>query len=123
MKLDSYYFSFESSGDSKIDLILSAVANAGKYYHSTENWGDEALYKSDDDLKGRTPIDWIQNAANDAAAHIDEVVRSNDMWIENVRLRKALGKIADMVDSDDADLDDVISIARSALSQQEESRG
>ena len=67
MNLQSFYFSFEPTGDREIDLILSAVANAGKYFHSTELWPTEAPYKSDDDLKGRTPIDWIQNAARDAA--------------------------------------------------------
>jgi hypothetical protein len=67
MNLQSYYYSFEPTGNREIDLILSAVANAGKYFHHTENWFDDAPYKSDDDLKGRTPIDWIQNAANEAA--------------------------------------------------------
>lgn len=67
MNLQSFYFSFEPTGDRDIDLILSAVANAGKYFHSTERWGTEAPYKSDDDLRGRTPLDWIQNAANEAA--------------------------------------------------------
>lgn len=81
MNLQSFNFSFEPTGDKDIDLILSAVANAGKYFHSTEHWNDEAPYKSDDDLKGRTPIDWISNAAIDAAA-------ANGSEVE--RLRAAL---------------------------------
>lgn len=75
MNLQSFYFSFEPTGDETIDLILSAVANAGKYFHSTERWAEDAPYKSDDDLRGRTPLDWIQNAANEAAQvrlHEDE---------------------------------------------------
>jgi len=34
---------------------------------------------------------------------------------QNEKLRRALGKVADMIDTDDADLDDVIHIAREAL--------
>lgn len=84
MNLLSFYLSFEPTGDKDIDLILSAIANAGKYFHSTERWNDEAPYKSDDDLKGRTPIDWISNAASGAAISI----AAKDA--ELVKLREAL---------------------------------
>jgi hypothetical protein len=43
--------------------------------------------------------------------------RADSLRVENVRMRKALGKIADMIDAEDADLDDVITIATTALSQ------
>lgn len=57
--LRAYYYAFASTGDPKIDLILAAVAAAGKGYHNTEFWSD------DDD--GPSYIDLIQEAANRAA--------------------------------------------------------
>lgn len=45
-------------------MILSAVACAGKAFHHTEQWNEEAEWPSHE---GDTPIDWIQNAANAAA--------------------------------------------------------
>lgn len=68
MRMDAYYFGFTPTGVEIIDRILSAVAHAGKAYHHTEDWGDECGER--DGLKGNCPIDWIQNAANDAAAAI-----------------------------------------------------
>lgn len=72
MRLDAYYYGFEPTGDEQIDRILSAVACAGKAYHHTECWGDEIVYGTPNGapelfLRGSTPIEWIQNAANDAA--------------------------------------------------------
>lgn len=66
LKLNAYYYSFQPTGCFEIDLILSAVARAGKAFHHTDSWGDDCpLY--DERFKGRAPIDWIQNAAIDAA--------------------------------------------------------
>ncbi len=69
MRMDAYYYSFESTGRPEIDRILSAVACAGKMFHHTDQWADES-----DDIetayayhKGRCPVDWIQSAAYDAA--------------------------------------------------------
>lgn len=62
-RLDAYYFGFDSTGNEHIDLVLAAVAAAGKGYHSTEWWGD------DEDERGWSYIDLIQAAANEAAAH------------------------------------------------------
>ncbi|WP_333571289.1 hypothetical protein [Sphingomonas sp.] len=67
LNLSGYYIDFEPTGVFEIDLILSAVARAGKAYHSTEDW-DEETPPYDHRFKGNTPLDWIQNAANDAAA-------------------------------------------------------
>jgi hypothetical protein len=67
MRMDAYYYGFEPTGVEEIDRILSAVACAGKAYHRTEDWLNEcAPYEPF--LRGSCPIDWIQNAANDAAA-------------------------------------------------------
>ena len=51
--------------------ILYAIAQAGKCFHSTSQWTEETEWKSmASTLKGKTPIDWIQNAANDLANSI-----------------------------------------------------
>ena len=60
-RLSSYYFDFDPTGDERIDLILGAVAVAGKAYHSTEWWND------DEYGRGFTFVDLIQAAANHAA--------------------------------------------------------
>ncbi len=65
LRLYAYYYSFDSTGDPAVDLILSAVACAGKAYHHTSGWTDETPLW-DDRFRGATPVDWIQNAANDA---------------------------------------------------------
>ncbi len=66
MRMSAYYYGFTPTGVPEVDKILSAVASAGKSYHSTEDWCDKTNPPSY--LRGETPVDWIQNAANDAAA-------------------------------------------------------
>lgn len=67
MRMNAYYYSFEPTGVKEIDVLLSAIACAGKAYHNTADWQlDSFLYE--DVHRGRTPIEWIQNAANDAAS-------------------------------------------------------
>jgi hypothetical protein len=69
LRLDAYYYGFDGSGVDEIDLILSAVACAGKAYHHTDDWTDATpLY--DERFKGANPVEWIQNAATEAAAEI-----------------------------------------------------
>lgn len=67
-RMDAYYYGFKPTGVREVDLILSAIACAGKSFHLTEDWDDEA--NGPDYLVGRTPIDWIQNAAVAAAKEI-----------------------------------------------------
>ena len=71
MRLKAYYYEFEPTGVEEIDRILSAVACAGKAYHHTESWYDETpsyeLF-----FRGDNPIEWIQNAAHDAASILKE---------------------------------------------------
>lgn len=65
LRMDAYYYGFDKTGVPEIDRILSAVACAGKAFHHTNEWGDDASpYYGH---VGTCPIDWIQNAANDAA--------------------------------------------------------
>lgn len=66
MRMNAYYYSFTPTGVEAIDRILSAVACAGKAYHHTEGWSESA--NPPEYLRGEDPIEWIQNAANDAAA-------------------------------------------------------
>jgi hypothetical protein len=66
LRMDAYYYGFEKTGVEAIDRILSAVACAGKSYHGTEYWNDES--EAWPGHRGNSPVEWIQNAANDAAA-------------------------------------------------------
>lgn len=66
LKFSGYYIHFQPTGCFEIDLILSAVARAGKAYHHTDSWQDETP-SYDPRFKGDCPQDWIQNAAIDAA--------------------------------------------------------
>ncbi|WP_205042161.1 DUF1778 domain-containing protein [Rhodoligotrophos defluvii] len=71
MRMDAYYYGFTSTGVQAIDRILSAVACAGKAYHHTGDWTDEtAPYEPF--FRGACPVDWIQNAAYDAATALRE---------------------------------------------------
>ena len=68
LSMDSYYYSFEATGIYEIDKILSAVATASKAVHHTEGWWTDFTNSfSYPPHKGACPIDWIQNAANEAA--------------------------------------------------------
>lgn len=66
LRMDAYYYGFDPTGVPAIDLILCAVATAGKAYHHTNSWCDECGPLVEP-LRGQTPVEWIQNAANDAA--------------------------------------------------------
>lgn len=71
MRMQAYYYGFEPTGVEAIDRILAAVACAGKSSHHTDGWQDDVdpnRYESG--LRGRCPAEWIQNAANDAAAEL-----------------------------------------------------
>ena len=64
LELGAYYYSFAPTNESTIDLILGAVAAAGKSYHHTEDW--------DMEYEGRSVLDMIQDAAQEGA---DEITR------------------------------------------------
>ncbi len=68
-RMSAHYYGFEKTGVDAIDKILSAVACAGKAYHHTSDWQDETP-PYEPDFSGETPIDWIQEAANEAANEI-----------------------------------------------------
>lgn len=66
LRFDAYYYGFTPTGSKFINRILSAVACAGKAYHNTVDWNDET-HPYEKVFRGSTPIEWIQNAADDAA--------------------------------------------------------
>jgi uncharacterized protein Yka (UPF0111/DUF47 family) len=70
-RMDAYYYGFDETGCDPVDKVLSAVACAGKAYHHTENWSEEA--SPWDDHSGETPLEWIQKAAQEAADRIEEL--------------------------------------------------
>lgn len=70
MRMCAYYYSFKKTGVKEIDGILSAVACAGKAFHHTDQWNDSTDGWSYDCCIGETPIEWIQNAADIAAAKL-----------------------------------------------------
>lgn len=112
--MDAYYYGFYETGVKEIDLILSAIACAGKAFHSTENWTDYLYGKPskspyNDKLIGETPVDWIQNAAKNAAEKINELKKqlgTNVPKDENVPSEKdgseGINFIAKNVDRDGA---------------------
>lgn len=63
LRMQAYYYGFDFTGVEAIDRILSAVAVAGKAYHSTDSW-DESPYGDED---GPSCAEHIQLAANAAA--------------------------------------------------------
>lgn len=71
MRMDAYYFSFTPTGCEAVDKVLSAVACAGKAYHHTEDWREQP--GAWEPHTGDSPVEWIQNAANEAAAAMAQV--------------------------------------------------
>ena len=73
LRMSAYYFSFEPTGVHSIDRVLSAVACAGKAFHSTDEWTSECeAYHPE--IKGNSCRDWIQNAALEAAAEREDLL-------------------------------------------------
>jgi len=88
LRMNAYYYSFKETGDRSIDLILSAVASAGKGSHHTDQWSD-VPYGRDD---GLTLVDHIQNAANNAKAERDTLKEINAELLEALILILPLAK-------------------------------
>ena len=64
-----YYIHFEPTGVPEVDRLLSAVGLAGKMYHQTIDWNEDDVDYGPI-RKGESPVDFIQRAANDAAASL-----------------------------------------------------
>jgi hypothetical protein len=71
LRMNAYYYGFEPTECRDVDLILSAVACAGKGFHNTSEWNEEISEYYP--FKGTSYVTHIQNAAIDAAAKIKEL--------------------------------------------------
>ena len=82
--LQSYYFSFESTGCDEVDSILESVCSAGHASHHTDGWDDQ---KHGDE---RTHIEIIQARADLVSmligVKIAEISKLNTI-IENLQER------------------------------------
>lgn len=70
LRMTAYYYGFYDTGVREIDLILSAVACAGKAFHHTQDWNDDCTWIGHE---GDTPEAWIQNAGRKAADEIEHL--------------------------------------------------
>jgi hypothetical protein len=64
-RFESYYFGLDATCVKSIDEILKAVTRAGSSSHHTDSWADKVEW-----YDNRSPVDWIQEAANTAAAKL-----------------------------------------------------
>jgi len=88
LRMDAYYYGFCFTGSDAVDLVLSAVACAGKAYHHTECWQEES--EPWEGHEGTTPAEWIQSAANKAAARIaalEQALSEKDAEIARLRVK------------------------------------
>lgn len=75
-RMRAYYYSFDPTGQPAIDAILSAAAHAGYGYHHTESWGDDDEWSQWGE--GRSVVDVIQAAANEAALALLDAAEERD---------------------------------------------
>lgn len=78
LRMNAYYYGFDTTGVRAIDEILSAVACAGKMYHGTDQWSNQG---SDGEP---SEVENIQAAAERAAREVERMRADVD------RLREAL---------------------------------
>lgn len=78
LRMDAYYYGFDATGVESVDIILSAIAHAGKAFHHTEDWNNECGERGDERIKGKSAVDWIQNAAEDAAFTVKDLIARID---------------------------------------------
>ena len=77
-KMEAYYYGFDYTGEPAVDAILSALAWAGKGWHSTKFWnvpGEPVGYNYGPFLADReqSPADVIEAAAHEAAAELADL--------------------------------------------------
>ena len=87
-RMNAYYYSFDPTGQPAIDAILSAVAHAGKGYHHTESWHDDGEWSRWGE--GRSVVDVIQAAANEAALALLDAAEGRDILAATVGRVRAL---------------------------------
>lgn len=94
LKMRAYWYAFGETGVRSVDLILSALCHAGKGYHHTEHWAESEIGDWGP-FHGVSYIDWIQNAARDAAKQQRELMAIADqLVIEATMATNALACVA-----------------------------
>lgn len=89
---DAYYYGFIPTRCYPVDVILHAVAKAGKSFHHTEEWGTK-VEPYTEHLSGYCPVDWIENAASQAAERMKQLEASNAELLEALQaMLEAFGK-------------------------------
>jgi hypothetical protein len=87
LRMDAYYYGFGSTGVRSIDRVLSAVACAGKAFHSTDQW-TEACESYHPEIVGNTCEQWIQNAADGAALETKELLGALKALVADLDVRE-----------------------------------
>lgn len=109
LRMDAYYYGFDETGVREVDLILSAVACAGKAFHHTSSWTADAYGGVPPaGHEGLTPLEWITNATTKAAAtireqgeEIERLTKERDEALSEVeRLRESLCKLVKDADGE-----------------------
>lgn len=88
---DAYYYGFIPTRCYPVDVILHAVAKAGKSFHHTEEWGTK-VEPYTEHLSGYCPVDWIENAASQAAERMKQLEASNAELLEALQALDAAYK-------------------------------
>lgn len=84
-EIRSYWFTFKRTGVYAIDRILEEIALAGKCYHNIDGWAERDWAERDKDLnEGKSHIDLIQEAADNAALEIKNLNGAIDGAIEAI---------------------------------------
>jgi hypothetical protein len=111
-RMDAYYYGFDKTGERSIDRILSAVAWAGKAFHSTDQWNEEAGERPGHE--GITPVEWMQSAGKHAASELS-ILRSGiaASQAECEWLKGALRLVCFHRDN----IDEMLRIARDAIAR------
>jgi hypothetical protein len=91
MRMDAYYYGFDKTGEHAVDKVLSAVACAGKALHHTDEWSTYVVEGDYGHGEKLTPIEWIQNAAKEAAKETAQLrAELEQARVENEQLSKRL---------------------------------
>lgn len=77
LRMDAYYYGFDKTGYIEVDRILSAVAVAGKAYHHTEGWHEQASEDGEESY-----VDKIQKAALEASSRLSHLSAVNEKLVE-----------------------------------------
>ena len=99
MRMDAYYYGFRRTGVAEIDLILSAVACAGKDFHHTGQWCEKFSDWNGENTypyhAGNSCVERIQNAADNAAKACLHPAARKQIVIDTCDLGHKFAKLPD----------------------------